>query len=161
MLYIKNEDGSYIPAPKEVIFKVAKRLSSSQLRRGAVIHSSETAKEAINHKLEGYQCEMFACLFLDSQHRILDFQELFRGSINLAIIHPRELVKEALRLNAAAVILAHNHPSGDTNPSKQDIELTLKLMEILKVVDVRVLDHLVIGETVLSMADAGHLTQPT
>ena len=69
----------------------------------------------------------------------------------------RELVKEALRLNASAVIIAHNHPSGETEPSKQDIELTSKLTEILKVVDVRVLDHLVIGETVLSMADSGYL----
>lgn len=158
MLYIQDQSGSYLPAPKEVIFAAAKRLSSNQLRRGVTIQSSETAKEAIGQKLSGYQYEMFACLFLDSNHRILAFQEMFRGSINCATIHPREVVKEALRLNAAAVILAHNHPSGETNPSTQDIQLTRILTEILKVIDVRVLDHLVVGETVISMADSGHLS---
>lgn len=158
MLYIQDQSGTYLPAPKEAIFAAAKRLSSSQLRRGISIHSPETAKAAISEKLSGYQYEMFACLFLDSNHRILAFQEMFRGSINAATIHPREVVKEALRLNAAAVIFAHNHPSGETTPSQQDIKLTEKMAEILKVVDVRVLDHLVVGETVLSMADSGYLS---
>jgi DNA repair protein RadC len=158
MLYIQDEGGTYLPASKEMIFSTAKRLSSAQLKRGAIIESSDNAKAAIQHKLSGYQYEMFACLFLDSQHRVLAFQEMFRGSVNSATIHPREVVKEALRLNAAAVILAHNHPSGETNPSTQDIDLTTKLRDILRVIDVRVLDHLVVGDTVLSMADLGHLS---
>lgn len=158
MLYIQDQGGSYLPAPKEAIFAAAKRLSNCQLRRGVSIQSSETAKAAISQKLFGYQYEMFACLFLDSNHRVLEFQEMFRGSINSATIHPREVVKEALRLNAAAVIFAHNHPSGETTPSSQDIHLTGKLTEILKVIDVRVLDHLVVGETVISMADSGLLS---
>lgn len=158
MLYIQDQGGTYLPAPKEAIFAAAKRLSGCQLRRGVSIQSPEIAKAAIGQKLSGYQYEMFACLFLDSNHRVLEFQEMFRGSINSATIHPREVVKEALRLNAAAVILAHNHPSGETTPSSQDIHLTGKLTEILKVIDVRVLDHLVIGETVVSMADSGLLS---
>ncbi|MCX5871086.1 MAG: DNA repair protein RadC [Deltaproteobacteria bacterium] len=157
MLYIQDEDGTYLPASKEAIFNAAKRLSSLHVRRGAFIQSSDNAKEAIRHKLNNYQYEMFACLFLNSKHRVLAFQEMFRGSINCATIHPREVVKEALRLNASAVILAHNHPSGETEPSTQDIELTNKLKEILRVVDVRLLDHLVVGDTVLSMADSGYL----
>ena len=158
MLYIQDQGGAYLPAPKEAIYTEAKRLSSYQLRRGVSIRSSDVAKSAIKHKLDGYQCEMFACLFLDSKHRVLEFQEMFRGSVNCATVHPREVVKEALRLNAAAVILSHNHPSGDSNPSLQDIELTSKLKDILQVIDVKVLDHLVVGDTVISMADSGYLS---
>jgi DNA repair protein RadC len=157
MLYIQDQGGKYLPAPKETILSEARRLGSNQLRRGAVIHCSEKAKEAIGQKLFSHPHEMFACLFLDATHRVLAFAEMFRGSINCATVYPREVVKEALRLNAAAVIFAHNHPSGDSKPSSQDIELTRKLSDILKVVDVRVLDHLVVGETVVSMADAGFL----
>lgn len=157
MLYIQDQGGKYLPAPKETILSEARRLGSNQLRRGAVIDSPEKAKEAIGQKLFSHPHEMFACLFLDATHRVLAFAEMFRGSINCATVYPREVVKEALRLNAAAVIFAHNHPSGDSKPSPQDIELTRKLSDILKVVDVRVLDHLVVGETVVSMADAGYL----
>lgn len=158
MLYVQDEDGTYLPATKQAIFSAAKRLSGYQLRKGTVIKTSDDAKDVILHKLIGHQYEMFACLFLDSQHRVLEFQEMFRGTINTATVHPREVVKTALQLNAAAVIFAHNHPSGITDPSTQDIELSKKLKEILKVIDVRVLDHLVVGETVLSMADAGYLS---
>ena len=158
MLYIQDQSGSYLPAPKEAIFAAAKRLSSNQLRRGVPIQSSETAKAAIGQKLSDYPYEMFVCLFLDNTHRVLAFQEMFRGSINCTTIHPREVVREALRLNAAAVILAHNHPSGETEPSSQDIQLTRILTQILKVIDVRVLDHLVVGETIISMADSGYLS---
>ena len=157
MLYIQDQGGRYLPAPKETILSEARRLGSNQLRRGAVIDSPEKAKEAIGQKLFSHPHEMFACLFLDATHRVLAFAEMFRGSINCATVYPREVVKEALRLNAAAVIFAHNHPSGDSKPSSQDIELTRKLSDILKVVDVRVLDHLVVGEAVVSMADAGFL----
>jgi DNA repair protein RadC len=158
MLYIQDQDGAYLPAPKEAIFTEAKRISGYQLRRGVFIRSSDVAKAAIQQKIGNYQCEMFACLFLDSSHRLLEFVEMFRGSVNCATIHPREVVKEALRLNAAAVILAHNHPSGESHPSPQDIELTKKLKDILQVIDVRVLDHLVIGEAITSLADSGYLS---
>ena len=158
MLYIQDQSGAYLPAPKELIFTAANRLSSFQLKHGVYIRSSDVAKAAIKHKLGRHQCEMFACLFLDSKHRVLEFQEMFRGSVNCATVHPREVVKEALRLNAAAVILAHNHPSGDSNPSSQDIELTGKLKDILQVIDVTVLDHLVVGDEVTSLADSGHLS---
>ncbi|MEA3548392.1 MAG: DNA repair protein RadC [Thermodesulfobacteriota bacterium] len=158
MLFIKDQSGDYHPAPKEIVFTEAKRLSSYQLRRGVHINSSDVAKAAIQNKIGNHEFEMFACLFLDSSHRLLSFKEMFRGSVNSATVHPREVIKEALRLNTAAVILAHNHPSGDSNPSRQDIDLTNKLKEILKVIDVRVLDHLVVGDEVSSMADSGHLS---
>lgn len=158
MLYIQDQDGAYLPAPKEAIFTEAKRLSSYQLRRGVSIKTSDLAKSALQNKLGHYQYEMFACLFLDSSHRVLEFVEMFRGTVNSATIHPREVVKEALRLNAAAVILTHNHPSGNGDPSPQDIELTNKLKDILRVIDVRVLDHLVVGDEVTSLADSGCLS---
>ncbi len=159
MLFVKDRDGSYRPAPKNLVLTEANRLSGYRLRRGTRISSSDDAKIAIGYKLGDKQCEVFACLFLDSSHRIQAFKELFRGSINRATVHPREVVKEALQLNAAAVIFAHNHPSGESRPSRQDIELTRVLQDILKVIDVRVLDHLVIGEDMYSFADSGLLKE--
>ena len=155
MLFVKDRDGSYRPAPKKLVLTEANRLSGYRLRRGAHISSSEDAKSAMGYRLRDKQCEVFACLFLDAGHRVLAFKEMFRGSINRATVHPREVVKEALQLNAAAVIFAHNHPSGESQPSRQDIELTRTLMDILLVIDVRLLDHLVIGEEIISFTDLG------
>ena len=157
MLFVKDRDGSYRPAPKKLVLTEANRLSGYQLRKGTHVSSSEDAKSAMGYRLRNKQCEVFACLFLDSSHRVLAFREMFRGSINRATVHPREVVKEALQLNAAAVIFAHNHPSGESQPSRQDIELTHTLTDILQVIDVRVLDHLVIGEEIISFTDLGLL----
>ena len=158
MLYIKDPCGIYQPAPKETILSEARKLSGYQFRRGAAILSPTAAKEAIGLKLTGLEHEVFGCLFLDSRHQVLAWREMFRGSINRNSIHPREVVKEALAINAAAVILAHNHPSGGNEPSKEDLELTRALTEILKVIDVRVLDHLIVGEEILSLSETGHHT---
>lgn len=155
MLYIQDESGIYHPAPKTEVLSEAIRLSSRQLERGMPVESSSSAKEAIAVCLSQYECEMFACLFLDSGHRVLAWIEMFRGSVNSATVHPREVVKEALQLNATAVIFAHNHPSGNSTPSAQDIALTKTLREILKVVDVTVLDHLVVGEEITALSDLG------
>ena len=159
MLFVKDQDGSYHPAPKKLVLTEANRLSGYRLRKGTHISSSEDAKSAMGYRLRDKQCEVFACLFLDAGHRVLAFKEMFRGSINRATVHPREVVKEALQLNAAAVIFAHNHPSGESQPSRQDIELTRVLQDILKVIDVRLLDHLVIGEDIYSFADSGLLKE--
>jgi DNA repair protein RadC len=157
MLFVKDQDGTYRPAPRKLVLIEANRLSGYRLRKGTHISSSEDAKSAIGYRLRDKQCEVFACLFLDSGHRVLAFREMFRGSINRATVHPREVVKEALQINAAAVIFAHNHPSGEPRPSRQDIELTHTLRDILQVIDVRVLDHLVIGEEITSFTDLGLL----
>ncbi|MCK0536977.1 RadC family protein [Alcanivorax quisquiliarum] len=97
-------------------------------------------------RLRGHPCEVFAALFLDNRHRVLAYEELFRGTINAAVVHPREVVRRALAHNAAAIIFAHNHPSGDPEPSSADRCLTRELARVLEVIDVRVLDHLVIGD---------------
>ena len=157
MLFVRDQDGAYRPAPEQQVLTEANRLSGYRLRRRTGISSSRDAGAAIGYRLGNKQCEVFACLFLDAGHRVLAFKEMFRGSIHRATVHPREVVREALQLNAAAVILAHNHPSGDPTPSKEDISLTTRLMEVLDVIDVRVLDHLVIGEDIVSFADYGLL----
>ena len=157
MLYVKDPDGTYRPAPKKLVFTEANKLSGYQLRKGIRITTSKDAEHAIAYRLRTKQCEVFACLFLDSSHCVLAFKEMFRGSINKATVHLREVVKEALSFNAAAVIFAHNHPSGKSEPSDEDIKVTDDLVKILKMIDVRVLDHLVIGEETFSFADHGLL----
>ena len=108
--------------------------------------------------LQGYEREVFAILFLDSQHRVIKFEELFQGTLDAASVYPREVVKAALACNAAAVILAHNHPSGLPEPSRADRSLTERLQVALATVEIRVLDHLVIGtEGRVSMAERGWL----
>ncbi|MEG2391340.1 MAG: DNA repair protein RadC, partial [Pseudomonas sp.] len=100
--------------------------------------------------------EVFGCLFLDSKHQVLTFEALFRGSIDNTSVHPREVVKRSLANNAAAVILCHNHPSGNSDPSQADQLLTKRLQKALDLIDVRVLDHFIVGEgEPLSMAECG------
>jgi DNA repair protein RadC len=100
--------------------------------------------------------ERFCCLFLDNRHRVLRFEELFRGTIDGTSVYPREVVKEALRVNAAAVILAHNHPSGVAEPSQADERITHRLKAALALVDIRLLDHLVVGDgRIVSLASRG------
>jgi DNA repair protein RadC len=96
-------------------------------------------------KLGKYEWEVFACLFLDNRHRVLAFEEMFRGTLDGASVHPREVVRAALKHNAAAVILAHNHPSGTAEPSAADHNITRQLRDALQLIGVHVLDHLVIG----------------
>ncbi len=97
-------------------------------------------------RLRPHPCEVFAALFLDNRHRIITYEELFRGTINAAVVYPREVVRRALDHNAAAVIFAHNHPSGDPEPSSADRCITRALVKALELIDVRVLDHLVVGD---------------
>lgn len=155
-LFVRDETGEYHPATTLIILKESRSRTQSALRKGVSITSSETAKDAIAVKFLNYpEREVFGCLFLDAQHRVIEWKELFFGTINVNTVYPREVVKAAMQLNAASVVFAHNHPSGSIKPSPQDIELTKTLAEILKVIDVRVLDHLIIGDSVNSMADNG------
>ncbi|MDT4842911.1 hypothetical protein FQZ97_768260 [compost metagenome] len=120
--------------------------------------SPELVKEYLCTKLAGFEHEVFAALFLDSQHRLLEYVELFRGTIDAAAVYPREVVKEALRLNTAAVIFSHNHPSGNPEPSQADKVLTQRLKEALALVDVRTLDHVIVaGDATASFAEHGLL----
>ena len=109
------------------------------------MNSPDAVRQYLSLKLRHLDHEMFACLFLDNKHRVLDYQEMFRGTLSSASVYPREIVKACLAINAAAIILAHNHPSGVADPSEADISLTEQIKKALALIDVRVLDHLVIG----------------
>ena len=155
VLYTKSLSGEFIPAEHQDVIAEAKRIFSYSLRKGQKIESPGQAREAIRSRLGDKDHEVFACLFLDSQYRILAFEELFRGTIDGTVVHPREVVKEAIGLNAKAVIFAHNHPSGDSEPSPADVQITKKLKSALALVDIIVLDHFVIGDIVISMSEQG------
>lgn len=155
-LFIQDEQGQYVTATTREIIKEGRSRTRSTLKRGTeFIGNSQTAKEAIASKIFSYQHEVFCCLFLDTKNRILAWKEMFQGTIDSTTVYPREVVKETLRLNATNVILAHNHPSGNTDPSQQDIELTKKLKEILQIINVKVLDHIIVGDEITSFADRG------
>lgn len=126
--------------------EVGRRHLESRLTRGDALESPSDTLDYLQACLRDRPYEVFCCLFLDNRHRILAFEELFRGTLNGTAVYPREVVKRALALNAAAVILVHNHPSGMAEPSRADQTLTTRLKEALALVDIRVLDHLVVGD---------------
>ena len=145
-------------AQLQAVLEMARRHLAQSLNNDAGISHPSQAKDFIHAKLRDYPHEVFACLFLDNRHRVLRYEELFRGTIDGASVHPREVVKTALRHNAAAVILAHNHPSGVAEPSAADRYITERLKSALLLVDIRVLDHLVVGDTdCVSFAERGWL----
>src|SRR5690606_16646651 len=118
----------------------------------------DLTRDYLRARLGGYQSEVFACLYLDNQHRVLAMEELFQGTIDGAAVYPREVVKRCLHNNAAAVIFAHNHPSGVAEPSQADVSITNRLRTALNTIDVRVLDHVVVGRSeVVSFAERGLL----
>lgn len=129
----------------EQIIRAAKRIAQAQFDGLDCITSPNTARDFLTLYLFGRKAEVFCCLFLDNRHRVLAFRELFHGTIDGASVHPREIARACLDLNAAAVIFAHNHPSGTLKPSRTDIAITKKLVNTMDLIDVRVLDHFVIG----------------
>lgn len=138
--------------------ELGRRYLQSELEAGDAFTSPEQTRDFLTLKLRAYPYEVFACLYLDNRHRLISFDELFRGTIDSAQVHAREVVRAALKYNAAAVIFSHNHPSGVAEPSQSDINLTQELKKALKLVDVRVLDHLVIGNSAAtSFAERGLL----
>ena len=137
---------------------MARRHMVEMVRRGSVLESPEHTRNFLSMRLRDYPYEVFACLFLDNRHRVIRFDELFFGTIDAASVYPREVVKRALGHNAAAMILAHHHPSGVAEPSLADQQITRRLVDALALVDIRVLDHMVVGDTeVVSFAERGLL----
>ncbi len=136
--------------------ELARRSLADQLTRGDPLTSPQASASFLRAQLRHLPYEVFACLFLDNRHRVLAFEELFRGTVNCASVHPREVVRACIRHNACAVILAHNHPSGVAEPSAADRSITRELCQALRLIDVNVLDHLVIGASdPVSMAERG------
>ncbi|MCW8346282.1 DNA repair protein RadC [Vibrio sp. ZSDZ65] len=140
----------------QAVLEMSKRYLSEQIERGDALQSAEHTKHYLTSMLRDRQREAFYVLFLDNQHRVIADEVMFEGTINAASVYPREVVKRALAHNAAAVILAHNHPSGIAEPSQADRRITRRLSDALGLVDIRVLDHFVVGEgEVVSFAERG------
>jgi len=129
-----------------VLPELAKRYFEASLPKGVAIKSPADTEAFLMAKLRDLPHELFCCLYLDNRHRVILFDELFRGTIDGTSVYPREVVKQALSVNAAAVIVAHNHPSGVAEPSQADERITRRLKSALELVDIRLLDHLVIGD---------------
>ncbi|AOU96714.1 hypothetical protein BI364_00600 [Acidihalobacter yilgarnensis] len=141
----------------QAVLEMGRRYLWEELARGDAIASPEAAGRYLAARLRDRPSEVFACVFLDGRHRVIAYEELFHGTIDGASVHPREVVRRALHHNAAALILAHNHPSGVAEPSAADEAITQRLRDALGLIDVRILDHLVVGESVVSLAQRGLL----
>ena len=133
-------------AQLQAVLEMARRHNFEVINRGSVLTSPEATRAYLVDQLKAYEHEVFACLFLDNQHHILKFEELFSGTIDSASVYPREVVKKALAYNAAAVIFAHNHPSGINEASHADKAITQRLKSALELIDIRVLDHFIIAD---------------
>jgi DNA repair protein RadC len=134
-------------ATLQAVLELARRHFQELMQAGPALLNPQTTRDYLHMKLRDLPHEVFCCLFLDNRHRVIAFEELFRGTLDGANVHPREVVKRALAHNAAALIFAHNHPSGVAEPSAADELITRRLKEALSLIDVRVLDHLIVGDS--------------
>jgi DNA repair protein RadC len=142
----------------QAVLEMGKRHLQETLQRGDALQSPRHTRNYLTAQLREHPHEVFACLFLDNRHRVISFDKMFHGTINGASVHPREVVKRALSHNAAAVILAHNHPSGVAEPSQADLDLTRRLKQALNLIDVSLLDHFVVGDgEMVSLAELGQI----
>ena len=144
-------------AQLQAVLEMARRHLYENIRRGDALCSPNDTRRYLSAELQSCAHEVFSCLFLDNRNRVLAFEKLFYGTIDGVSVYPREVVRRVIDNNAAAVIFAHNHPSGVAEPSAADKQITQRLKEALALIDVRVLDHLVIGDEVVSFAERGLL----
>lgn len=144
-------------AQLQAVLEMGRRHLDAQLRRGSALENPAHTIRYLSARLRHRPQEVFAALFLDNRHRVIAYEELFSGTIDGASVHPREVVRRALTHNAAALIFAHNHPSGVAEPSAADVAITRRLKEALALIDVRVLDHIVIGDAAVSLAERGQI----
>ena len=144
-LFVRDADGHYIAAKDDFVIDAARKVIERFVSKGMKLDSPSRVKDFLWLQLAGYEQEVFGAIFLDSQHQVIEYSELFYGTIDSASVYPREVVKKALQLNAGATIFTHNHPSGNPEPSDADRRITDRLKEALGLIDVRVLDHIVVG----------------
>jgi len=157
-LLVRDVTGDYRPANAEEVLQAARRMLAAQMRGCEALTSPQVVRDFLRVKLGALEHEVFAVIHLDAQNRVIDYVEMFRGTVSQTSVYPREVVKEALARNSAALLLVHNHPSGAAEPSRADEMLTLTLKSALALVDVRVLDHLIVaGGAILSFAECGRL----
>ncbi len=157
-LFVRDVTGTYREAQTDEVLQAAQSLLLSRVRNTEVFTSPQAVRDFLRVRLSALEHEIFAVLHLDAQNRVLEYVEMFRGTVSQTSVYPREVVKESLARNSAAVILVHNHPSGAARPSRADEALTQTLKAALALVDVRVLDHLIVaGADVVSFAEMGLL----
>ena len=157
-LLVRDALGEYRLATHDEVMSAARRVLSHRIRRGTVLTSPDAVRDLLRVKLGELEHEVFVSLLVDSQNRLIEYAELFRGTLAQTSVYPREVVREALARNAAAVMLAHNHPSGSSAPSESDVLLTRALVQALALVDIRILDHFVVaGHQVHSFAEHGQI----
>ena len=157
-LMVRDSQGHYLPATADQILEAARQAIEHKMQRGASFTSPAVVKEYLRAKLAGYEHEVFAVLFLDTRHCLIDYAEMFHGTIDGASVYPREVVKEALRLNAAAAIVSHNHPSGNTTPSEMDLKLTDKVCKAGTYLEIPVIEHIILtASDYYSFADNGNI----
>ena len=145
------------PMTEVDVLNKASEILETKFLKGDGFTSPSAAKDFLRYKLAHQKREVFAVMLMDSQHRLIEYKELFFGTINAAPEYPREVMKEVLQQNAAAIILAHNHPSGVTEPSEADKRVTTRIKDALNHIDVPVLDHIVVGQDTVSFAERGLL----
>lgn len=159
--FVKQENGRYRATSKlEVVQAASSIILDDHLMRRDFnpLTSPEMTRQFLKTRMILLEHEVFSMIFLDNRHRVVGYEELFRGTIDGASVHPREVVKAVLAHNAAAVILAHNHPSGISEPSQADLRITQRLKEALALIDVRILDHMIVGSPeITSLAERGLL----
>ena len=147
---------SYTQWQKQILTQAANILEGGVKEPDILATDPDLVRTYLQMKLGRHDREVFACLFLNNKHGLIAYEELFLGTIDGSVVHPRVIVKRALELNAAAVIVAHNHPAGDPSPSETDKLITTRLTKALKLLDIRLLDHFIIGSPdVLSFAEEG------
>lgn len=158
MRQIKDETPAAYNSDDDIIAKALVILESRMGVREAVLTRSQATKDFLRLRMAELEHEVFCAVWLDSQHRVIKVEELFTGTIDGAAVYPREVVKKCLRHNAAAVIFAHNHPSGLAEPSQADVTITRRLIAAMDTIEVRVLDHIVVGGVgIVSFAERGLL----
>ena len=141
---------------RNLVAKAIRCLEAVYLTKTDCLTSPDATRDYLKLRLYGLPYEVFACLFLDTRHRVIRYEELFKGTIDGASVHPREVVRRVIETGAGAVIFAHNHPSGVAEPSQADLRITQRLRDALMLIDVRVLDHLIVGDgTATSLAERG------
>jgi len=141
---------------RTLVAKAIRCLEAVYLAKGDCLTSPQATRDYLKLRLYGLPYEVFVCLFLDNRHRVIRYEELFKGTIDGASVHSREVVRRVIETNAAAVIFAHNHPSGVAEPSQADLRITQRLKDALALLDVRVLDHLIVGDgATTSLAERG------
>ena len=157
VLFVRDDRGAYVVASPLQVMAAARSAADALIDRSApLLNAPKLVGDFLVGKLGGFGVEVFSVLFLDSQHRFMAYREMFVGTLNQTSVYPREVARLALELGAASVVLCHNHPSGVVQPSGADIALTRQLQQALALLDIRVLDHIIVGAgQTLSMAEQG------